>query len=104
MKTVIYFLYNHLPLFNVLGAIALFLKALLIYNQRTKSVAAFVWSFMKFYRKRDLKSARSRKKIRYMVINNLLNIYFYLWMTICLVILFVYLTVSSKNNNLFIHF
>lgn len=84
------FLYRILPVLHVLAGIAFITKMVLIFRKRGINMGAVFISFFRIYTKSDKRMTNSKTRHRYMMLNNSINYYMYIWALITVIIFIVF--------------
>ena len=90
MNNFIEFVHAVMPVLHALAIIALLLKIIIISQYKGFEIPYFLRSFFRMYNYIDKSNTSNEKRLRFMKINNLLNIYLYLWIFLTLVMFIIY--------------
>jgi len=88
MDAVILLLLTLQPLLNAVAAIAVIIKILYVFNVRGFDVPVLMLSFFRIYHRRGQRYS-SRKRQEYMLVNNCINIYLYVWLFVTAVLFII---------------
>jgi len=70
------------PFLHAIAALAVIIKAWLIFSNKGFDMPKLMISFFRIYSKRDIIIQAGKKRGSYMLINNLVNFYLYAWLFI----------------------
>jgi len=93
MDSVFQFIHGIMPAFYVAAAIAIILKAILIFGNKGFDLPAFIVSFFKLYGRSAKKMTTNKKRLNYMNFNNAINFFLYGFLILFVIMLLVF----SKN-------
>ena len=77
------------PFLHVLAAIAILVKAFLIFASRGFDLPKFVMSFFRIYNGSEIAIQAGKRRATYMIVNNVTNFYLYAWVFITVILFMI---------------
>ena len=75
---------------HILTAVLILFKAILAFKNRGGNVPAIVTSFFRFYSRSDFYMSTNKDRKEYMLTNNVINIYVYVWVFLTVIFFVVF--------------
>jgi hypothetical protein len=97
MHNVFYFLYQALPFFHAITIICMIAKAMIVRKNKELTMSSYVWSFFRIYSLKEMNKTQSRNRLKFMMFNNFINYYIYLWAFITILIFIIF---SSSDTGI----
>ncbi|HYK47001.1 MAG TPA: hypothetical protein VEV83_17610 [Parafilimonas sp.] len=85
METLFEAIHVAMPVFHVLMVISLILKIVLMTGFRHFDLPYFVISYFRFYSETERQMGGNAARRRYVILNNYINIYTYVWIFLCII-------------------
>ena len=90
MDQIFEFLYSIRFVLHTLAGIAIITKMFLVFRSKGFNLPAYVVSFFRVYTSSEKQMSNNPVRQRYMKLNNTINFYLYVWVSITLLLLLVY--------------
>jgi len=84
------FLHNILPGLHVLAAIAFIVKMIIVFRNKGFNLPALFVSLFRIYSRSDKYMTNNKARQQYIVMNNYINYYLYIWAFITLIVFIVF--------------
>ena len=83
MQNVLDGIYSLMPFFDLLMVIFMVVKIILMLGFRSFNIGYFITSYFRFYERSRIDEAHNRSRRWYVMLNNYINYYTYLWLFLC---------------------
>ena len=86
------FLFTITPTLHVLAAFLFVLKVIIVFRNKGFDLPAVIISFFRVYSDSDKYMTNNKARQQYMIINNYINYYIYVWALITLIVFIIFKT------------